>query len=176
MRICGRTKSLSELTVRFIGLLMGDGETYFEQRNFLIRHLIRYNLLYEERITGAVNEINGIIEDQLKLNPEGVVNFESAFFAPVINILWELLAGRKLSGEDGEFQKIIANFKEFNRSLNQQRLFLPFPSRLFKMLPFLRKISGSQSELLLPMQELIQVISFYLEMKSKFERIKIRVD
>ena len=130
-----------------------------EQRRFTLRHLRDLGFGKSELEDQIINEVDELLSDIQSIvasNPNGVLDLNGIFTVPVINTLWFTVAGTRYSRNDPKLSKLLKNLDTLKRG-NPGRLVIPFPDFLVNFFPGFKQLIGVNTDIYIPLQELIQV-------------------
>jgi len=141
----GRRVSKFQLAHRFFspkaqGIINTQGNHWATQRRFALKTLKDFGF-GKQSLEGAINiEVDEIIE--LFLSSEGDALMTQDFNVPIINILWQLVAGTRFTKDNLEGMKLVESVNEqFNIGV-KVGLFPPSISKLFPNLTAYKKRLG----------------------------------
>ncbi len=138
-----------------------DGDLFVDQRRFTLRHLRDLGLVkssMEDTIRQEIRELLADIHAEADSNPSGLVDFQSRFKIPVINILWVLVAGKRFQRNDVQLARLIKSLENMFQGGNMLMGAASIPSFLFRLFPALQKPFGVHKSMLEDIEHFIQVL------------------
>ena len=85
---------------------MTEGARWTGQRNFTVKQLKNFGFGKRDLEVGISKEANDLVNHMLSLGEQ--VKIDSSLFAlPVLNVLWNMVAGQSFSREDAGIQKLL---------------------------------------------------------------------
>ncbi|CAG7816358.1 unnamed protein product [Allacma fusca] len=104
-----------------LGLIFINDEPYKKIKNFTVRNLKDFGFGKKQTMEAAVEEellqFLDYFQEKSKRSG-GVVHMEHAFTLPVLNILWNMVAGSRFSYEDQKLKTLISDVEELSRSFD----------------------------------------------------------
>jgi cytochrome P450 len=86
--------------------MMTDGARWTSQRNFTVKQLKNFGFGKKSLEGGICEEANAIVDHILSLGDE--VKIDSSLFAlPVLNVLWNIVAGQSFRRDDARIQELL---------------------------------------------------------------------
>lgn len=142
-----------------------DGDLFVDQRRLTLRHLRDLGLVkssMEDTIRQEIRELLADIHAQADSNPSGLVDFESRFQIPAINILWVLVAGKRFQRNDAQLARLIKSLENMFRGSNILVGTAFIPSFLSRLFPALQKPFGVRKSMWEDIEHFIQVLIYYV--------------
>jgi len=89
-----------------LGVVMTEGPRWTGQRNFTVKQLKNFGFGKNELEAGIYKEAKDLVEHMMSQGEE--IKIDSSLFAlPVLNVLWNMVAGQTFSREDSRIQKLL---------------------------------------------------------------------
>ncbi|XP_032795655.1 methyl farnesoate epoxidase [Daphnia magna] len=142
-----------------LGLLFVDGDSWQEQRRFVLRHLREFCMgktLIEKQMMNEINDLIADITATSNANPDHIVDFKGMFVVSVINILWTFLGGKRFRRDDEMFKKLSINVEQFLHGGNALKISFPIPAFILRSFPSLPRLLGISTQLFVPLQKFIK--------------------
>ena len=146
----GRRVSEFHLAHRFFsrkpqGIINTQGHQWETQRRFSLKTLKDFGF-GKQSIEAAINvEIDDIVEQFLAT--KGDVLLGQDFNLPIINILWQLVAGKRFEKDDQEDMKLVENVTEVFKVGVKTALFPLFISKTFpKMTGYAKRVEVTEGQ------------------------------
>lgn len=111
-----------------------------------------------------LEEVEDLLKDIHKLaqsHPDGIVNFQSEYFShSIMNVLWTIIGGKRFDRDDFGFQRLLHNVDTFMKTSNQLGGLVYVPAFFLRRFPWLPKLFGADTQLLVPVKKFIQVFYY----------------
>merc|ERR1719347_298644 len=89
-----------------LGVVMTDGPRWAGQRNFTVKQLKNFGFGKNELEVGIYKEARDLVDHMMSQGE--VIKIDSSLFAlPVLNVLWNMVAGQTFSRKDSGIQKLL---------------------------------------------------------------------
>jgi len=159
----GRLRNYTTLWARSVGgrnlgLVFTDGQFYWNQKHFAVKHLKNFGFGKTSLQTVIVDQANDLTNFLEKQSVVGNVEISNEVFAtPVINVLWSMMAGSTFNRNDAKAQQMLNDLAYiFSSKILVTTLMFPwvryiFPSltgykRRLELLARLRDYFGQEIE------------------------------
>lgn len=120
-----------------LGITCTEGETWTVQRNFVLKHLRELGF-GKARMESMINEELMIMIEHLKKNNETVTSM-GRFIAPsVLNVLWSLISGTRLSRDNKQLDNLLNLFNRRSKAFDMS-------GGLLSHFPWLRYVAPDMS-------------------------------
>jgi len=109
----GRMRNYTTLWARSVGgrnlgLVFTDGQFYWNQKHFAVKHLKNFGFGKTSLQTVIVDQANDLTNFLEKQSDHGNVEISNEVFAtPVINVLWSMMAGSSFDRNDPRAQQML---------------------------------------------------------------------
>merc|ERR1712032_420043 len=90
-----------------LGIVMTDGKRWTSQRNFAVKHLRNFGFGKKDLEVVIEREASNLVEHILANNGNEMKMEMFTFAVPVLNVLWDMVAGHAFKREDKELRKIL---------------------------------------------------------------------
>ena len=102
--------------LNILGITFTDGDFWFVQRNFLVRHLREFGFGKSTMEEMIKEQLYGILSI-LKTNGSGI-QVNKLFATSVLSVLWQLVAGSTISRDDERMQLLLDILHERSKSFD----------------------------------------------------------
>jgi len=89
------------------GIVMTDGKRWASQRNFAVKHLRNFGFGKKDLEVVIEREASNLVEYILANNNKEMKMEMFTFAVPVLNVLWDMVAGHAFKREDKELKRIL---------------------------------------------------------------------
>ena len=90
-----------------MGIVMTDGKRWASQRNFAVKHLRNFGFGKKGLEVVIEREASNLVQHILESSGQEVEMKLFTFAVPVLNVLWDMVAGHAFKREDEELQRIL---------------------------------------------------------------------
>merc|ERR1712032_988509 len=109
---CGRLNNFTTNWARCmggesLGIVMTDGKRWTSQRSFAVKHLRNFGFGKKDLEVVIEREASSLVEHILANNGNEMRMEMFTFAVPVLNVLWDMVAGHAFKREDKELRKIL---------------------------------------------------------------------
>lgn len=107
-----------------------------------------------------LEEIGDLVRDigaESESDPHRVVDMKGKFSVSVINVLWNVVAGHRFRRDDAQFQKLVTITELFFSSGNPLRAAINIPIFMYRIFPWLRKLTGARGDLVKQLMDFFEV-------------------
>ncbi|CAH1992977.1 unnamed protein product [Acanthoscelides obtectus] len=141
-----------------LGIIMTDGEFWFEQRRFLVRHLREIGFGTNDMSTLLEDESQELVKYLLKETNggEGILGMSSLFSIPILNALWRMLVGVRYDPGDPKLAKLHGILADMFKHVS-------IVGRPFVAFPILRYLAPEASGYNIYMEVYRRLIDFIYE-------------
>ena len=144
------------------GLMFANDQVWHDHRKFAEKQLNDP----ETTVSFIRQEIDHLTR-QLKNSFDGsadnlVVNMKGVFTAPVVNILWTIIAGERFRPRDVDFERLLGIIETIFQAPFSVGAVISVPEFLLRLFPFLKQYFSVRHELFEPLVQFIRVLTNFL--------------